>query len=106
MGNEQRVYVDSAYASQKELIQSAAPQARDFTNRRNGMVNEMLKARKSNKARIRARVDHVFGVVKRLWGFSNVCYHGLQKNATRAATALALASIYLSRGRFLGQVRP
>ena len=39
-------------------------------------------------------------------GFTKVCYRGLQKNATRAFTALALANIYLARGRLLGQVRP
>ena len=31
-GNEQRVYGDSAYASQKALIASKAPRAKDFTN--------------------------------------------------------------------------
>ena len=60
----------------------------------------------ANKSRIRARVEHVFGVVKRLWGFGKVRYRGLQKNATRAFTALALANIYLARGRLQGQVRP
>ena len=66
----------------------------------------MSKTKKRNKSRIRARVEHVFGVVKRLWGFSKVRYRGLQKNATRAFTALALANIYMSRGLLLGQVRP
>src|SRR5437762_3146133 len=33
-GREQRVYGDSAYASQKALIEAKAPQARDFTNQR------------------------------------------------------------------------
>jgi IS5 family transposase len=107
-GNEQRVYGDSAYASQKALITSKAPNARDFTNqrtRRNGVVNEILKGKNRNKSRIRARVEHVFGVVKRLWGFGKVRYRGLQKNATRAFTALALANIYLSRQRLMAQVR-
>jgi transposase, IS5 family len=40
-----------------------------------------------------------------LWGFSKVRYRGLQKNATRAFTALALANIYMSRGLLLAQVR-
>ena len=57
-------------------------------------------------ANIRARAEHVFGVVKRLWGFGKVRYRGLEKNATRAFTALALANIYLGRGQLLGQVRP
>lgn len=55
--------------------------------------------------RLRARVEHVFAVVKRLWGFSKVRYRGLHKNATRAFTALALANIYMSRGLLLARVR-
>jgi IS5 family transposase len=108
-GNEQRVYGDSAYASQKALIHSKAAKAKDFTNqrsRRNGIINEETRSKNRNKSRIRARVEHVFGVVKRLWGFGKVRYRGLKKNATRAFTALALANIYLSRERLMAQVRP
>ena len=108
-GQERRVYGDSAYASQKALIGRKAPKAKDFTNqriRRNGVVDEALKAKNRNKSRIRSRVEHVFGVVKRLWGFGKVRYRGLVKNATRAFTALALANIYLSRQRLMAQVRP
>ena len=108
-GNEQRVYGDSAYASQKALIHTKATKAKDFTNqrtRRNGIVDEVVKSKNRNKSRIRARVEHVFGVIKRLWGFGKVRYRGLTKNATRAFTALALANIYLSRSRLMAQVRP
>lgn len=108
-GNEQRVYGDSAYASQKQLITSKAPRAKDFTNQRarfKGVVEEAVRAKNRNKSRIRARVEPVFGVVKRLWGFGKVRYRGLQKNATRAFTALALANIYLGRKSLLAQVRP
>ena len=108
-GNEQRVYGDSAYASQKELIHAKAPKARDFTNQRtrraDGIVDEVERGKNRNKSRIRARVEHVFGVVKRLWGFGKVRYRGLAKNATRAFTALALANIYLGRQRLMAQVR-
>ena len=51
------------------------------------------------KSRVRARVEHVFGVVKRLWGFGKAPYRGLAKNATRAFVALGLADIYLARKR-------
>jgi len=107
-GNENRVYGDSAYASQKVLIHSKAPNAKDFTNqryRRKGIVDKAVQARNRNKSRIRSRVEHVFGVVKRLWGFGKVRYRGLAKNATRAFTALALANIYLGRQRLMAQVR-
>ncbi|MFZ3287570.1 MAG: IS5 family transposase [Telluria sp.] len=108
-GQEQRVYGDSAYASQKTLIRSKAPKAKDFTNQRTkkgGEVDEVKRGKNRNKSKIRARVEHVFGVVKRLWGFTKVRYRGLAKNATRAFTALALANIYLGRMRLMAQVRP
>src|SRR5881628_1019179 len=99
-GQERRVYGDSAYASQKKLIQGKAPKAKDFTNqrtRKSGEVDEIARGKNRNKSKIRSRVEHVFAVVKRLWGFAKVRYRGLTKNATRAFTALALANIYLSR---------
>lgn len=103
-GNEQRVYGDSAYASQKELIASKASQAKDFTNqrvRKGGQVDPALRSKNRNKSKVRARVEHVFAVVKRLWGFTKVRYRGLAKNATRSFVALGLANIYLARGRLM-----
>jgi IS5 family transposase len=108
-GQERRVYGDSAYASQKELIQGKAPKAKDFTNeriRRAGQVDEGKRAKNRNKSKVRARVEHVFAVVKRLWGFTKVRYRGLAKNADRAFTALALDNIYLARHRLMALVRP
>ena len=99
-GEERRVYGDSAYASQKELIGGNAPQAKDFTNqrtRKGGEIDEAERARNRNKSRIRARVEHVFAVVKRLWGFSKVRYRGLVKNANRSFVILGLANLYLAR---------
>ncbi len=68
--------------SQSGLAHSAEPNAKDFTNqcnRRKGVINDILKARDSNKFKIRARVKHVFGVVKRLWGFGKVRPQGRPK---------------------------
>ena len=103
-GNEQRVYGDSAYASQKSLIESKAPKAKDFTNqrvRRGGEIDEAERSRNHNKSKVRARVEHVFAVVKRLWGFAKVRYRGLAKNATRSFVVLGLANIYLARARLM-----
>lgn len=91
--------------SQKELIASKAPHAGDFTNERvrnGGEVDERKRSKNRSKSKVRARVEHVFQVLKRLWGFTKVRYRGLQKNATRAFTALALASIYMSRRALMG----
>ena len=108
-GNEQRVYGDSAYASQKALIADKAPKAHDFTNqrtRRAGEDEEVQRGKNRNKSKVRARVEYVFAVVKRLRGFTKVRCRGLQKNATRAFTALALANIYLCPEHLQAQVRP
>jgi transposase, IS5 family len=108
-GQEKKVYGDSAYASQRKLIRSKAPQAEDYTNQRvrKGSPTEDLDRMVNRiKSKTRARVEHVFGVVKRLWGFNKARYRGLAKNGTRAFVALALANIFLARGTLNAQVRP
>src|SRR5678815_625177 len=108
-GREDRVYGDCAYASQQDLIHSKAPDAADWTNQkvRKGSVTEELERMVNRvKSRVRARVEHVFAVVKRLWRFEKVRYRGLAKNATRSFVALGLANIYLARGVLDAQLRP
>lgn len=101
-GNEERLWGDCAYASQQKLIESKAPRAADLTNRRvrkGSFTEELDRMVNRQKSRVRARVEHVFAVVKRLWGFSKVRYRGLAKNATRAFVTLGLANLYLARKR-------
>jgi IS5 family transposase len=108
-GQEEQLYGDSAYASQQELIRSKAPKAADLTNqrvRKGSATEELERLINRAKSRVRARVEHVFGVVKRLWGFDKVRYRGLAKNATRSFVALGLANIYLARGALYEEVRP
>ena len=107
-GQEERVYGDCAYASQQALIQAKAPNAADFTNktvRKDSPTEELERMVNRAKSRVRSRVEHVFGVVKKLWGFSKARYRGLAKNATRAFVTLAMANIYLARKPLLAQVR-
>ena len=47
--------------------------------------------------KVRARVEHIFGVIKNLWGYRKVRYKGIHKNATQVFTLLALANLYLVR---------
>jgi IS5 family transposase len=104
-GAEQAVWGDSAYASQQELIASKAPQARDCTNQRvsgSGIAAELERIGNRIRSKVRSRVEHVFAVVKRLWGFAKVRYRGLAKNATRAFVVTGLANIYLARQRLMG----
>jgi IS5 family transposase len=103
-GQEQRLYGDSAYAAQQASIKAKAPAAQDWTNKRvrKGSATEELERLVNRaKSRVRARVEHVFGVVKRLWGFDKVRYRGLAKNGTRAFVVTALANLFLARKRLL-----
>jgi transposase, IS5 family len=103
-GAETQLYGDTAYASQQPLIRSKAPAAADCTNQRvrAGSATEGLdRILNRLKSRVRSRVEHVFAVVKRLWGFGKVRYRGLAKNATRAFVATGLANIYLARERLM-----
>ena len=103
-GQETQVYGDCAYAAQHGLMKAKAPAAQDSTNKpvRKGSPTEQLERMVNRaKSRVRARVEHVFAVVKRLWGFTKVRYRGLVKNGTRAFVATALANLYLARQRLL-----
>lgn len=103
-GQELEVFGDSAYASQQELIAAKAPKAKDRTNQRvrgTGHLADLERIVNRIKSKTRSRVEHVFAVVKRQFGFSKVRYKGLAKNATRAFVALGLANIYMARKRLV-----
>ena len=109
LGHETRVYGDQAYKSQGEVIRAKAPRAKDFTNRQckwKHFVDEAIKAKNRTKSRIRSRVEHSIGVIKRVFGFRKVRYRGLAKNGNRLFVTAALANIFLVRYSVLGAVRP
>jgi transposase, IS5 family len=108
-GQETRVYGDQAYKSQRDVIRAKAPKAKDFTNRQckwKHFLDEAIQAKNRNKSRIRARVEHSIGVIKRVFGFTKVRYRGLAKNSNRVYLTVALANIFLLRYSLLGAVRP
>jgi IS5 family transposase len=101
-GAETHLWGDTAYASQQALIRSKAPEAADCTNQRvhaGSPTEELDRILNRVKSRVRCRVEHVFAVLKKLWGFNKVRYRGLAKNATRAFVATGLANLYLARKR-------
>jgi IS5 family transposase len=103
-GKETRVWGDQGYQGQGAVIRQAAPKAKDFTNRRyrfHGQVNEAEKARNRTKSQVRAKVEHVFGVIKNIFGFRKVRYRGLAKNLHHVEVMAALSNIYLVRRRLL-----
>lgn len=71
----------------------------DFPQMNEDLMSLSFEIRRRYAAR--ARVEHAFHVVKRLWGFSRVRYRGLAKNTARLYTSFALANLYLLRRRLL-----
>ena len=103
-GDETRVWGDSAYASQGDAIREHAPNAKDFTNQkgsRNRPLSDKEKARNKTKSKVRAKVEHPFLILKRVFGFTKVRYRGLEKNATRLFVACGLVNLYMVRRRLL-----
>ena len=53
------------------------------------------------KARIRAKVEHPFRVIKRQFGHMKVRYRGLAKNTAQLHTLFALSNLWMARRRLL-----
>ena len=100
-GEEREVFGDQAYWSEAHRQAALAKGIRYRVNRRSPHLSEYQRFINRRRSAARARVEHVFHVVKRLWGFSKVRYRGLAKNTARLYTAFALANLYLLRRRLL-----
>jgi hypothetical protein len=105
---ERKVWGDGGYQGQSEAITKAAPNAQDMTCRRtkfNNYVGEVARRKNTTKSRVRAKVEHVFRILKRVFGFDKVRYRGLAKNHHRLCANFALVNLYLHRKQWvtLGQ---
>ena len=54
------------------------------------------------KARVRAKVEHPFRVIKCQFGFTKVRYKGLAKNTTQLVTLFALSNLRMVRRQLMG----
>lgn len=103
-GEERALYGDQAYWSELHRIAAKEHGVRYRVNRRPHPGRPLTEhQRKLNRLRsaTRARGEHAFNVVKRLWGFSKVRYRGLAKNTARLFAAFALANLYMVRRQLM-----
>ena len=101
-GDEKKVWGDAGYQGQTEAIHEAAPHAQDMTSRRvktKAGVDEVEKGKNRTKARVRAKVEWPFRVLKRVFGFTKMRYRGLKKNHEWLLAGFALANVYKNRKR-------
>ena len=81
-GDETRVWGDSAYSGQGDVIAEHAPRAKDFTNKkgaRNRPLSAEDKSKNRTKSKVRAKGEHPFLILKRIFGFNKVRYRGLDE---------------------------
>lgn len=103
-GAEEDLYGDQAYWKEADRAYWQLVGGRYRVNRRGTTTHPLTTQQKRinrSRSRRRARGEHAFHVVKRLWGFAKVRYRGLAKNLARAQTMFGLANLYLLRRRLL-----
>jgi IS5 family transposase len=103
-GKERRVWGDSAYRGQREVIRQHARHARDFTQEKatsHHPLSDQQRSRNRTKSKVRAKVEHCFLVIKRIFGFNKVRYRGLAKNLHRLQVTCALANLFSARNHLM-----
>ena len=99
-GEEQAVYGDRAYTSEKKRQEYEARGIKWCVNRkacRHYQLTPEDVAYNHRQSQIRAKGEHAFLVVKHLWHYQKVRYKGLFKNAVQVFSLFALANFYLVR---------
>ena len=105
-GDEKKVWGDGGYQGQTEAIRAAAPKAQDMTCKRTRYkdgVDELERAKNRTKSKVRAKVEHPFRILKRVFGFTKVRYRGIWKNHQWLCAAFALVNLYLHRNQLAPQ---
>jgi transposase, IS5 family len=103
-GEETRVWGDAAYSGQRDVIRRHAPNAKSFIQtkaHRHRPLTEEERAHNRTKSKVRAKVEHAFLVIKRIFGWAKVRYRGLAKNTHWLQISCGLANLYVARRRLV-----
>ena len=103
-GKEKVIYGDRAYINEEKRQDYEAEGVRwriQRRGRRNAPLSERDRRWNRRQSKVRAKVEHIFQVIKQLWGHRKVRYRGLAKNEAHCFSLLALANLYLVRKKLL-----
>ena len=115
-GKETDVFADSGYRGvhkREEVIKdhpeinwyvAMMPSHRKALDKETPM-GAIMEALEKTKARIRAKVEHPFRVIKRQFGHVKVRYRGLAKNTAQLHTLFALSNLWMVRRTLLKDLR-
>jgi IS5 family transposase len=101
-GKEKREW--GGCADQGGTIREHVPGAKDFTHQKRGFhspLSDQDKAYNRTKSTVRAKAEHPFLILKRVFGFTKVGYRGLDKNAARLFVACGLVNLCMMGPRLL-----
>jgi IS5 family transposase len=98
--DDRAVFGDKGYVNEKK--KRAARRAGVYwgvkDQRKPGrQLSSSQKKRNRRNGSVRAKVEHVFRVLKCQFGYRRVRYRGIQKNGAQVFTLLALANLFLAR---------
>ena len=95
---------DAAYSGHRDTIRQLAPRAKIFVQtkaHRHRPLSQEERDRNRTKSKVRAKVEHAFLVIKRIFGWTTVRYRGLAKNTHWLQISCGLANLYVARRRLL-----
>lgn len=108
-GEEEIVYADAGYTGieQREEVRQQKRKITWLVAKRRGKLQKMSEglekeaviAEEYAKASVRSRVEHVFHLIKNLFGYSKVRYRGLAKNEARLYILFASANLLIASRR-------
>jgi IS5 family transposase len=114
-GQEKEVYADAGYLGaekREEMVSERAGVEWYVAAKRGkvkamaeGLVKELTMQLEKAKARVRARVEHPFHIIKNLFKHRKVRYRGLSKNSAQLYSLFALANLVIARRALLSAVR-
>src|SRR5438876_3157819 len=100
--DDRAVYGDKGYASDAKKRAAEDAGVRWAVKEKAKPGRELPKrqqARNRRFGKVRAKVEHVFRVMKCQFGYRKVRYRGIAKNGAQVFSLFALANLYLVRGR-------
>ncbi len=100
-GEEEIAFGDSAYASNERSLERASEGdvvwATPFKRKKGQTLTDEQRRINRLTSSFRSKVEHVFRVVKRQFGYTRTRYRGLYRNSQQIFCRLTLANIYIMR---------
>ena len=107
-GEEETLHGDSGYIGANKRPEAIkknknGKKIKYIINRKQSSINKLSKSgqyaakkKEHEKSSVRCKVEHVFAVVKRLFGYRKTRYRGLRKQMLKSYIMFALANLYLA----------